>query len=229
MTPIILHPRQITAQKAAQRLIGETARAFATNPQIHPSRAPYEFYPTPPEATRALLSVESFDGSIWEPACGEGHISKVLEAHGHQVVSTDLVDHGYGEPSHDFLTERESRAKHVLTNPPYGRGLGDAFCRHALNLTRQTGGKVAMLVAIQSLCHPIRTPFFLETKPKVIYALDECHCYPEGDPKRATRSLMSQRYCWIVWEHGHTGPTRFDWLTTAPFRQTRTSTQLLLH
>jgi hypothetical protein len=29
------------------------------------------FYPTPPEATRALLSVETFDGLIWEPACGQ--------------------------------------------------------------------------------------------------------------------------------------------------------------
>ena len=33
-----------------------------------PRRLPNEFYPTPPEATRALLSVETFDGSIWEPA-----------------------------------------------------------------------------------------------------------------------------------------------------------------
>lgn len=35
----------------------------------YPKRAPFEFYPTPPEATRALLSVENFDGDIWEPAC----------------------------------------------------------------------------------------------------------------------------------------------------------------
>lgn len=30
-----------------------------------PFRIPNDFYPTPPEATRALLSVEDFDGSIW--------------------------------------------------------------------------------------------------------------------------------------------------------------------
>ena len=34
-----------------------------------PKRAAFEYYPTPPEATRALLSVEKFEGSIWEPAC----------------------------------------------------------------------------------------------------------------------------------------------------------------
>ena len=35
----------------------------------YPRRVPNDFYPTPPEAVRALLSVESFEGSIWEPAC----------------------------------------------------------------------------------------------------------------------------------------------------------------
>lgn len=211
MIPLLLHPRQI----AAKQLVGTTAKAFAAGPKIHPNRAAYEFYPTPPEATRALLAAESFKGSIWEPACGQGHIAKVLADAGHEVVSTDLVDHGYGQPGRDFLAERTPLATHIITNPPYGRGLADAFCRHALKLTATTGGKVAMLVAIQSLCHPIRTAFYQSTPPKALYALDECHCWPDGDASRATRSLQAQRYCWIVWEHGHTGPTRFEWLSTS--------------
>ena len=32
-------------------------------------RAAQDFYPTPPEAVKALLSVEQFEGDIWEPAC----------------------------------------------------------------------------------------------------------------------------------------------------------------
>jgi hypothetical protein len=47
-----------------------------------PRRIPNEFYPTPPETVRALLPVDSFDGSIWDPACGEGAIAKVLAASG---------------------------------------------------------------------------------------------------------------------------------------------------
>ena len=39
-----------------------------------------DFYPTPPEATRALLDVESFYDTVWEPACGDGAISKELVA-----------------------------------------------------------------------------------------------------------------------------------------------------
>jgi hypothetical protein len=106
------------------------------------------------------LSVEQFDGSIWEPACDQGHISKVLARAGHQVVSTDLVSYGYGEPGRDFLTEQKLLAKHIITNPQYGRGLADAFVKHALQLTERTGGKVAMPLAIHSLCHPVRHQLF---------------------------------------------------------------------
>lgn len=186
-------------------------------PQLHTKRAAYEFYPTPPEATRALLSAESFDGSIWEPACGEGHISKELTVAGYDVVSTDLVNYGFGQPGRDFLSERKPLARNIVTNPPYGRGLADAFVRHALALTRQTGGSVAMLLNLSGLCHPIRHDFYVANPPAVIYALDECTCWPYGDPSRATISISKQRYCWVVWKHGHTGPTCFRWLSTRPF------------
>lgn len=99
----------------------------ASTPRTVPRRLPNEFYPTPPEATRALLSVEEFDGDIWEPACGDGRIAKVLRAHGHAVVSTDLHAYGHGEAGVDFLRETAPRAKHIVTNPPYGRGLADRF------------------------------------------------------------------------------------------------------
>src|SRR5215472_18606376 len=58
------------------------------------NRARDDFYPTPPEGTWALLSAIRFAGTIWEPACGDGSISRVLEAAGHKVTSTDLVDRG---------------------------------------------------------------------------------------------------------------------------------------
>ena len=41
-------------------------------------RVPQDYYATEPKATEWLLKLEKFDGPILEPACGEGHISKVL-------------------------------------------------------------------------------------------------------------------------------------------------------
>lgn len=213
------HLRLLTpSEYAARKLVTVTARAFRSGPRIAPHRAAFDYYPTPPEATRALLSVEAFDGPIWEPACGEGHISEVLFSTGHQVVSTDLATcWGYGEGGRDFLRERAPLAKHIVTNPPYGRGLADAFVSHALDLTRPTGGTVAMLLALQSLAHPLRHAFWTGRPPAVIYALDDCQCWPYGDPTRATTAIGKQRYCWVVWRP-HDGPTVFRWLSTKPFR-----------
>ena len=34
---------------------------FGSANRLHPHRAPFEFYPTPPQGIRALLSVETFE------------------------------------------------------------------------------------------------------------------------------------------------------------------------
>jgi hypothetical protein len=210
----LLHPSEVRVRN----LVTQTAHAFRMGSKIHPNRAAYEFYPTPPEATLALLSAETFDGSIWEPACGEGHIAKVLANAGYQVTSTDSVDYGFGESNRDFLAASRPLAKHIITNPPYGRGLADAFAKHAIALTRETGGTVAMLMNLSGLCHPLRHNFYTGQPPALVYCLDECICWPYGDPSRATTSIAKQRYCWIVWKHGHEGGTQLRWLSTRPLQ-----------
>ena len=62
-----------------------------------------DYYATEPKATEWLCKLEHFEGRILEPSCGEGHMSRVLEAAGYEVVSRDLVDRGYGEVA-DFLS-----------------------------------------------------------------------------------------------------------------------------
>lgn len=188
-------------------------------PGQSPSRMPFDFYATPPQGTRALLSVEGFDGPIWEPACGAGAISQVLADAGHVVISTDLIDRGYGTAGVDFLSETAPRAKHIVTNPPYGGGIADKFIGKALALTRQTGGKVSMLLDLASLCHPSRHARFVATPPAALYALDELLCLPNGDPDRAGFMARAERRSyWAVWKPGHTGRPSFWWLSTAPFK-----------
>jgi hypothetical protein len=182
-------------------------------------RVPFDFYATPPEATRALLSVEAFDGPVWEPACGDGRMARVLTEAGHDVVATDLIDRGYGVPGVDFLKETTPRARHIMTNPPYGGGLADKFIGRALLLTRATGGKVAMLLDLASLCHPTRHPKFVASPPAAIYALDQLVCAPNGDNDRIPfMARADRRYCWMVWKPGHVGQPRFWWLASSRFR-----------
>ncbi len=191
---------------------------FGASDRLHPNRAPFEFYPTPPEAVRALLSVEQFDGPIWEPACGDGAIARALTAGGYDVIATDIADYGFGVPGIDFLCEPTMRARHIVTNPPYGRGLADRFVGQALRLTRTTGGSVAMLLNLASLCHPSRHPKFIHTPPAAIYGLDALVCYPNGNPQEATTQTAQHRYCWVIWKAGHMGRPSFWWLSTAEFR-----------
>lgn len=188
------------------------------------TRIPNEFCPTPPEATRALLSVEDFDGPIWEPACGDGRIAQVLTDHGHTVVSTDLHAYGAGEAGVDFLSEKHPRARHIITNPPYGSGLADAFIRRALLLTKETGGKVAMLLNLASLCHPLRTARWKQMPPARVYAIDDVVCWPEDRYGPAPRYFTKHRYCWAIWTQDHQGPSSLWWLSSADFRTPRVGT-----
>jgi hypothetical protein len=182
-------------------------------------RVPHDFYPTPASAVRAFLAAETFDGSVWEPAAGDGAIAKELVAHGYDVTATDLIDRGYGRGGIDFLETIFPRGKHIITNPPYGSGLADAFVTHALKLAAITNGRVAMLLNLSSLCHPDRHAFWTDRPPSRLYALDECICWPAGKPEAATRFTRQHRYFWAVWEP-ETVPvssTAFKWLATGPF------------
>lgn len=191
-------------------------RGVATAADLITRHVQANFYPTPPAATRALLSVETFAGDIWEPACGKGHIARVLDAAGYPVVSTDLNDWGYGTLGVDFLRERSPRARNIVTNPPYGAGLADAFLMKALAFMAHTGGKVAMLLNLASLAHERRTRFWRTLPPARIYTIDGIVCWP--DPERAPpRHFTQHRYCWCVWEPGHDGPAALWWLSASDF------------
>lgn len=175
------------------------------------------FYPTPPAATRALLSVETFDDVIWEPACGQGHIAKVLLDAGHDVVATDLNQWGFGAAPVNFLDERRPRAKHIITNPPYGSGLADDFVDRACAMIRMTGGKAAMLLNLASLAHEQRTSRWRTNPPARLYAIDGVVCWP--DPlRKPPKHFLQHRYVWAVWEPNHTGASQFWWLSASEFR-----------
>jgi hypothetical protein len=67
-----------------------------------------DFFPTPAWATHALLENERFEGEVWECACGDGAMSRVLESRALPVISSDLYERGYGESGRDFLTATRS-------------------------------------------------------------------------------------------------------------------------
>ena len=127
-------------------------------------RAANDYYATDPKAVEMLLDMETFAPVIWEPACGEGHISKVLQAHGYEVISTDLIYRGFGDPEPlNFLEETlDGFEGDIIANPPYSVGL--QFVERALESVRP-GGKVAMFLKVQFLEGKRRGEFFKKSPP----------------------------------------------------------------
>lgn len=60
------------------------------------ARQSEDYYATEPKATELLCQLEQFSHNIWEPACGEGHMVKVLQSKGYNVRASDLIDRGGG-------------------------------------------------------------------------------------------------------------------------------------
>lgn len=173
--------------------------------QLIAAREKDDFYPTPHPVTRALIARERFGAAeeVWEPACGDGAMCKVLAAAGIKTIGTDLVDRGWGTPRVDFLLERKLLAPNIVTNPPFKHG--EAFIRHALELGAR---KVALLLPTLFLEGQERRRI-MESTPlaRVWVAARRINM-----STRVDRSAKS--FSWFVWEVGHNGPATlgfFDW------------------
>lgn len=160
-----------------------------------------DFYRTPAYATEALLQREIFNGTIWEPACGDGAISRLLPA---CPLSTDLIDRGYGKPGIDFLTTLR-RVNHVVTNPPYK--LAQAFVEHALECADR---KVAMLLKLNFLEGIRRYGFFQRTPLRTVYVFSKRLSFDKGDEKSGGKGLLA--YAWFVWEQQYRGKPQVEWI-----------------
>jgi hypothetical protein len=163
-----------------------------------------DFYATPPEATQQLLDVEKFEGKIYEPCCGQGHISKVLIKNGYDVESSDLVDRGYGKSNIDFLMEYKTR-DNIITNPPYGRLLMQ-FVKQTQKIADK---KIAMLLKLTFLEGQERKEFFKECPPTRVHVFS----------KRLSLMKNGESYdggmmalAWFVWEKNKKTTTTINWL-----------------
>ncbi|MGN0091266.1 MAG: hypothetical protein ACI36Z_10000 [Alloprevotella sp.] len=144
---------------------GNKTTVFATlgasNHAKH-DRQQHDYYATDPKAAELLLQHEAFEGAIWEPACGEKHLSRVFEQHGFEVRSSDLIQRCDCEQL-DFLSmEAGPFDGNIITNPPFRYAI--EFVRKAIQLIPY-GKKVAMFLRIQFLEGKERRELFRITPP----------------------------------------------------------------
>lgn len=164
-----------------------------------------DYYATEPKAVHLLLEHEKFQHTILEPACGEGHISEVLKAHGYDVISSDLVDRGYGEVR-NFFGYKNLGNIDIITNPPYK--YAKEFIEHALDISAD-GAKIAMFLKLTFLEGKSRRDLFHNTPPQTIYVSSaRLQCGKNG----LFEGSSMVAYAWFVWRKGHYGPTNIKWI-----------------
>jgi hypothetical protein len=171
-------------------------------------------------------------GIVWDPCCGSGNVLRAFEAHGYEVLGTDIqprtsrFSYGIHEyfSKRDFLTYLPGGPKpkgyeySIVANPPfsYKPGIAEAFCRRALSLATE---KVAMLLPLKWLASEGRAKLFTEHPPRTIYVLSERPSMPPGHLVAERGIAAFERgkmdFIWIVWDVRRptaVGDTRTVWI-----------------
>lgn len=157
-------------------------------------RRELDFYPTPPEVTIALMNFLNLEKSnVWECACGDGAMSKVLQSYGHNVFSSDIDTH-YGLSNTNFLETRKEHCDWIITNPPFN--LSQAFIEHALSMA----DNVAMLVKSQYWHAKKRVELFEKHKPSWVLPLTWRPDFLGGEKGGSP----TMEVIWTVWMKNNT-------------------------
>lgn len=190
----------------------------ASNHTDH-ERAGHEYYATDPLALDLLSPHYPIAHKVYEPSCGEGHLSKWLVAHGHDVLSTDIVDRGYGIGGVDFFKVGEDgdifgdcqgtkllkewakgETFDILTNPPYNVSLD--YVLHAIDLIPDDG-HVLMFLKTTFLEGKQRKKLIFDVNPPryVFQYSERILCAKNGDFDYMRRHGGSAvAYCFMVFQ-----------------------------
>lgn len=174
-----------------------------------------DFYPTPPEPTRALLAAEidrlrQFP-SIWEPAAGDGAMVLEMQALGLTVVASDMIDRGCGAEVRNFYDFHAPPAKASVTNPPFAECNRDpGWVRHALEELKLE--YMALLLPLNWFGAVTRAPLWSQYQPARVYIMRwRIDWTGQGAPPMIC--------CWVVWDVTHQGETILRMLDQKDARQ----------
>ena len=152
-------------------------------------------YTTPAWVVEALIPhLPTAGGTLWEPACGAGHMVGAMQRPGFGVIATDA------RTGHDFLTDPPRRFfRGIVTNPPYG--LATEFIERAIGVMPRDGFAAMLL----------RTDFDHARTRQHLFA---------GCPIFSKKIVLTRRirwfadsigspsynHAWFQWDRQHHGP-----------------------
>jgi hypothetical protein len=182
--------------------------SHATQSGRHPhAQRGLDFYPTPPEATAALLIIEKLPRRVWDVSAGNGGITKPLREADYDVIASDIVERDF---ELDFvgnfllMTEAPMGVEAIVCNPPYK--LATEFVGHALKLVPH----VVMLLRLAFLESAKRTPILDTGKLARVHVFKQRLPMMHRDGWTGPRASSAIAFAWFVWERNHRGPTTID-------------------
>ena len=179
-------------------------------------RAELDYYATPPFAVEKLLEKETFNNKILEPACWEGHISKVLIEKWYNVESSDIIYRGFPENGKsvgdnwvDFLNNQNSFNWDIITNPPYA--MSTEFIEKSLEIIPEWN-KIAMLLRVQFLESVKRyDKLFSKWGLLKMYVFSRnIRCAKNWDFENATGNAST--YCWFIFQKWYKWDATIGWI-----------------
>ncbi len=189
-------------------------RSHAVMAQRAEAKDSRDDFPTPPWATRGLMEhVLSKFGDVrtqtcLEPACGAGHMDKVLREYFKQTTASDIHPYGYSEVVADFLNTPFEVGSHdwVITNPPFKQA--EEFVLRARQIARRGVAILARTVFIESVGRYQR--LFSPHPPAVFAQFVERVPMVKGrlDKKASTAT----GYAWFVWLNVDISSTELLWI-----------------
>jgi hypothetical protein len=187
--------------------------SHAVMAQRSESRDSLDDFPTPPWATRALIEhvladkISLKEMVCLEPACGVGHMAKVLSEYFGEVRCSDVYPYGYGEVRDYLALPYETNScDWVITNPPFLKA--EEFVLRSLDVARKGVAILARTVFLESVGR--FQNLFGRTPPTKFAQFTERVLMLKGRLEKNGSTATS--YAWFVWETGHASLPRLMWV-----------------
>lgn len=177
-----------------------------------------DYFPTPPWATRAFASEFLAHNryltpsmSVWEPACGEGHMEAVLREFSSSVFASDVHDYGKGYVVGSYIGVGLDvlacvKTDWIITNPPFN--LAVEFWQRAIDEAEQG---VALLLRSAWLEGSDRyDKIFRNNPPSDV--IQYCERVPMTAGKWDPAASSATSYSWFVWRRDAPRGCHLSWI-----------------
>lgn len=178
-------------------------------------RSENDFYATSPKAIDDLLKILGSDlsCSVWEIACGNGHLSKRLKElrPDLKIYNSDIIKRDFECREINFLNydNPNSFDGDIITNPPYK--YAREFVEKSIE-TVTTGHFVCMFLKLTFLEGQRRKEMFKKFPPKIVAVYSRRMQVARNGESKMFKKSSAICYAWFIWQKGSINVPIIKWI-----------------